>query len=461
MHNPPNTTGEQLTLTAWGGIGEVTGANFLIQAGGYKFLVDCGLMQGEEFAEERNRDPFPYEPAEIPTLIITHAHLDHIGRIPKLVRDGFSGSIFSTPETKELAAIMFDDALELLEQAARAKGILPLYDKHDVERALSLWKTAAYHTRTELAPGLDFILKDAGHILGSAMVEIHWRDQVLVCTGDLGNTPAPLLMDTEPLTGVQYLLMESVYGDRNHEPQTQRDQEFLDILKDTIARGGTAVIPAFSLERTQNILYILNNFVEDGLLPSVPVFLDSPLAIRVTEIYRHSTTLFNPGVQAEIRGGDDIFNFPKLRFTLHRGESRLIHRTPSPKIILAGSGMSAGGRVTEHEKEYLPDPKSSLILVGFQALGTLGRALQERVSSVTLGGVRVPVRAKIVNIRGFSSHKDLDGLVNLVETALPTLKRVFVAMGEPKASSFLAQRVHDYLDVPALVPERGKTYTLA
>lgn len=438
----------------------MTGANFLLEAGEYKFLLDCGLMQGEEFAEERNRDPFPYNPADIAALLVTHAHLDHIGRIPKLVRDGFCGVIHSTPETKALAALMFDDALGLLEESARKKGLLPLYEKKDAERALSLWQPVPYHTHTELAPNLHFMFKDAGHILGSAMAEIHFGERVLVCTGDLGNTPAPLLMDTEPLTGVQYVLMESVYGDRNHEPQAERDQEFLSILKDTIARGGAAVIPAFSLERTQNLLYTLNNFVEDGLLPSVPVFVDSPLAIRVTEVYRESTALFKPAVQAEIKAGDDIFNFPKLRFTLHRGESRLIHRTPNPKIILAGSGMSAGGRVTEHEKEYLPDPKSSIILVGFQALGTFGRVLEGGSKQVILDGQKVSVRAKVVNIRGFSSHKDLDGLVSLVETAVPTIQQVFVAMGEPKASSFLSQRLHDYLDVQAVVPERGKPYIL-
>lgn len=448
------------TLTFISGVGEVTGSNFLLESEQVKILVDCGLLQGEQFAEEQNREPFPYGPETIDFLIVTHAHLDHIGRIPKLVRDGFKGVIYSTDITKEIAAPMFDDALSLLDLEARKNGQLPLYERADIENALSLWRGVSYHEDIGLADGFSFYLKDAGHILGSAMVELRRGGKKIVFTGDLGNSPAPLLKDTEPVADAEYLVMESVYGDKNHEPKDLRDERFAEVVSTTIARGGVVVIPAFSLERTQNILYTLNNLVEDRKIPSVPVFVDSPLAIKVTEIYKAHIERFNAGVQQEIKAGDDIFSFPKLQFTITNQESDAIKRVHGPKIILAGSGMSAGGRVTKHEKEFLPDPKSTILLVGYQSLGTLGRILEEGNTDITINGERVHVRAHVENIRGFSSHKDSDGLIEFAALDKEKAKQVFVVMGEPKASLFLTQRLRDYVSLPALYPERNKKYVI-
>mgnify|MGYP003392959491 CR=1 FL=1 len=452
-------------LTFVSGVGEVTGSNFLIEdtssaGASTKILVDCGLVQGIKFAQDENHAAFSYDPKTIDFLIVTHAHLDHIGRIPKLVRDGFRGVIYSTEVTHEIAAPMFDDALSLLDAEARREGMLPLYERKDVTDALALWRGVKYHEEMVLKGGYSFYLKDAGHILGSAMVEIRRGGKKIVFTGDLGNSPSPLLHDTEVVDDADYLVMESVYGDRNHEPKEERDQQFTQILKSTIEQGGTIVIPAFSLERTQNILYSLNNLVEDGHIPSVPVFLDSPLAIEVTKIYKKHVNDFKKEIRDEISGGDDIFSFPKLSFTDTTQESNAIQRVHGSKIILAGSGMSAGGRVTKHERHFLPDPKSTILLVGYQSVGTLGRMIEEGKKKVTINGDTIEVKARIENIRGFSSHKDSNALVAFASQVKHKVKQIYVVMGEPKASLFLTQRLRDYEDLPALYPERGRVYSI-
>jgi len=466
-----------LQLTCWGGVGAVTGANFLLEDGETRILVDCGLLQGVAGADMENAQKFPYDPKTVDFLFLTHAHMDHIGKVPKLVRDGFSGAIFSTPETLELSKLMFDDALNIARKNAEQNAQnqnnspAPLYDEADVAKTMSLWQTISYHTEKKFNDNFSVFVLDAGHILGSAMYQFsHLQNgdpnpdkrvsTKIVFTGDSGNSPAPLLKDTDKIEGSDYLLMDSVYGDRNHEPKDERDAKFRQIIAETIAVGGAVVMPAFSLERTQVILYELNNLIEENKIPSVPVFLDSPLGEKVTEIYKRETKDFNAGVQSEIKGGDDIFNFPKLRITHGHLDSQKIVETPNPKIIIAGSGMSSGGRVVGHEKTFLPDPKSTLLLMGYQAIGTLGRQLQDKPKQIEIDGVNVPVRARIEMISGYSSHKDSDHLVQMVSDTAKTVKKVFVTMGEPSSSTFLAQKLHDELGVDAIYPERGKIYEL-
>jgi metallo-beta-lactamase family protein len=452
-----------LDLICYSGVGQVTGANFMLSGEPGKMLIDCGLVQGSKFAPEENQKSFGYDPASVGVLVITHAHMDHIGRIPKLVHDGFRGVIYSSSETRELAPLMFNDALGIFAQEEKKYGRKPLYTLADVDQTLSLWQSLHYHEAVEALPGVTVTLKDAGHILGSAMVEVRYGDSKMVFTGDLGNSPSLLIRDTEWVEDANYILMESVYGDRNHETKEERDREFAEVVKDTIARGGAVVIPAFSLERTQDILYTLNNLIEEKRMPSVPVFVDSPLAIKVTEVFKQSIRAFKSSIQQEIKGGDDIFNFPKLEFTLSTGDSEVIKHTKNPKIILAGSGMSAGGRVTTHEATYLPDPKSTILLAGYQAVGTVGRLLEEGIKKVMIHDQEVEVKARIVNIRGFSSHKDSDHLVEFIEKAAASkvLKKVFVTMGEPKASLFLTQRLRDSVGVDAVVPPLGEPVKLS
>jgi metallo-beta-lactamase family protein len=371
-----------------------------------------------------------------------------------------------------------EDAVTLIDKEARQEGILPLYGIADVEAALRLWKTIPYHVETPIegghsAGGFSVYLRDAGHILGSTMYRFSVKEEIhdkkgiskiveknIVFTGDLGNTPTPILRDTESIEGAEYVVMESVYGDRNHEPKDQRRAQLQRVIKDTILRGGTLIIPAFSVERTQVLLYELNALVEAKVIPSIPIFVDSPLAIKVTDIYRASKSLFNPAAQAQIARGDDIFSFPNLMYTMTGEESRSIDHARAPKIILAGSGMSMGGRVTHHEAIYLPDPKNTILLVGFQPIGTLGRRILDGLREVNINGVKTPVNARIESIMGYSAHKDSDSLVEFVRTAQSTIKRVFVVMGEPKTAAFLAQRLHHDLGLDAVHPTGRVTYEI-
>jgi metallo-beta-lactamase family protein len=447
-------------LTCYGGVGAVTGANFLFETKNKKVLIDCGLLQGVPGSEDINSRNFDYDPLEIDFLFITHAHIDHIGKIPKLVKDGFKGVIYSTPETREISNLMLMDTARITENNALDMGIDPLYRLVDAERAMALWQTIEYHKVEDFG---DYIVEifDAGHILGSGMFKFTFPSgKSILFTGDLGNSPSPILKDTENVPGIDYLLMESVYGDRNHENKTVRDEKFKDILNEAIKRQGTVIIPAFSLERTQVILYELDNLFEGGFLPKIPVFLDSPLATHVTEVYEKVVNLYNQKTQDDIRAGDQVFKFDKLIKIARSKESGEIKNIPGAKIIIAGSGMSNAGRVQNHEIHYLPDPNATILFVGYQSPGTLGRQIVEGNKEVEIKGEAIPVKAHIEQIDGFSGHKDSDHLIEFVSNCGDKIKKVFVAMGEPKSEIFLAQRLRDELDVEAIVPERGKIYEL-
>jgi metallo-beta-lactamase family protein len=448
------------SLTCCSGVGNATGANFLLKTPNLSILVDCGLIQGSRENFEENLVDFSYDPATIDYLLVTHSHMDHIGRIPKLVKDGFKGVIYSTLETREITAFMLDDAQALMAREARERGIEAMYEKEHVVQALGLWKTVEYHEAFNLGPDISVSYKDAGHILGSAIIEVTLPTTKIAFTGDLGNSPTPLLRDTEFVTDAEYMVIESVYGDRNHEPKDVRSARFKAIVSETLAKGGTVVIPAFSIERTQIILYELNNLIEGGLIPRVPVFLDSPLAIKVTSVYKRHIEEFNKKTQDVIKGGDDIFDFPGLKIVDGHQESQGLDGVKGAKIIIAGSGMSVGGRVLHHEIAFLDDPKSTILLVGYQVAGSVGRQIEEKRSVIKINGTPVQVRARIEKISGYSSHKDSDNLVGFVSHALPKLKQIFVAMGETKSSAFLAQRLKSELGANAILPERDRTYEL-
>ncbi len=453
-----------LRLTFYGGAGKVTGSNFLLEGARGKVLVDCGIEQGADFAVSEVYGPFPYDVKGVDALVVTHAHLDHIGRIPKLVRDGFRGKIYMTPATRDLAELILRDSVGILGEEASRRGTAPLYEEKDVDAAFVHIETLEYHTEKEVAPGLSAYLRNTGHILGSASVRITSEDGVAVAfTGDIGNSPSPLLPDWEPVPDADALVMESVYGDRLHPPQKERVATLRDALKLAIAKGGTILIPAFSLERTQLMLYELSNFFEAGDLPKIPVFLDSPLAIKVTAVYeKWGMTYFKQETEDEMKKEGSIFEFPYLKKTLSREESFAIEKVPGPKIIIAGAGMSHGGRIGRWETRYLPDPKTTLFIVGYQAPNTPGRRIVEGAGSVRLAGREVKIRAKVEKLEGWSAHADRDGLLQFAEAALADkrTKTIFTAIGEPSAERFLAQRIHDYLGGSAIVPDQGQTWEI-
>ena len=453
-----------LRLSFYGGAGKVTGSNFLIEGARGRVLVDCGIEQGADFCEACVYGPFPYEVKTIDALVLTHAHLDHVGRIPQLVRRGFRGKIFMTPPTKDIAELILRDSLGILRQDAERRGAEPLYEEQDVGAAFALFETLEYHTEKEITPGLTGYLRPTGHILGSSSVRIKDEEGVTVAvTGDIGNSPSPLLPDWEPVSDADALVMESVYGDRLHPPHEERVALLRDTLKRAVGKGGTVLIPAFSLERTQLMLYELSNFFAAGELPKVPVFLDSPLAIRVTEVYeKWGPTYFKSAAEEEMKKEKSLFEFPFLHKTLSHAESREIEKTPNPKIIIAGAGMSHGGRIGLWEAKYLPDPSTTLVIVGYQAPGSPGRRMAEGASSVRLNGHAVRLRAKVEILEGWSAHADRDELLKFAEAALSgkRTKAIFTAIGEPSAERFLAQRIHDYLGERAIVPEVGETWEI-
>jgi len=453
---------QTFSLSFHGGAGTVTGANFLLDGAGKRILVDCGMTQGCKFCEDVNREPFPYDPASIDALFVTHAHIDHIGRIPLLVRRGFKGIIYSTEATRELAKVMLEDSRGVLQKEARKDGLETLYEQVDVDDALKLWEIVPYRTKTNVLDTFEAYFKDAGHILGSAIIEItpiskNEKGNTIAFTGDLGNSPSPLLRDTEEITDAKYVVMESVYGDRIHEDVDERKEKLQRVIEETITRGGVLMIPAFSIERTQILLHEIDSLIDEKAIPKVPVFLDSPLAIKVTEIYRRKIKLFNEGIQDEIKKGEEIFDFESLRLTRTTEESKGINNTPAPKIIIAGAGMSHGGRIQHHEKRYLHNNKNTLLLVGYQAAGSMGRILQDGAKEVKIHGDNVPVRAEVVTLSGYSAHKDRDGLISFASSFSENTEKVFVTMGEPKASLFLVQRLRDYLGLKAVAPKQGET----
>lgn len=438
-----------------GGVGSTTGANFLFESGGLKFLVDCGLKQGGQNEFLSNFNPFLFEPREVKYLFITHAHMDHIGRIPKLIKDGFVGKIYSTKATRDLARVMLTDAFGIMKHDAEKYDKPLLYSQSDLENSFNNWQGFDYYNKNNFEENIYFTFLDAGHVLGSSMIKFEREGKSFVCTGDLGNSPSPLLRDTDTLEKIDYLLTESVYGDRNHENKEERSEKLLEIIKNTISENGVLLIPSFSLERSQVLLYEINEMVENNKIESVDVYFDSPLALKVTDIYRNYTELFNERVKEIIKSGDDIFSFKKLKFVTNFAESDSIHDKRNPKIILGGSGMSSGGRIRNHEKFYLSNPRCTLLFVGYQSVGTLGRKIEEGEKNVVIDGQEVNIKAKIAKIASYSSHKDMEHLISFVESTANSLKKVFVCMGEGKSSNFLSQRLNEYLGVDSVVPTEG------
>ena len=451
---------KEIKISFLGATGQVTGSNFLIETLGGKILVDCGLFQETSESEQKNLEGFPFNPREISYLFVTHGHIDHIGRIPKLVRDGFRGEIISTEETKEIAYLLLQDALKVMGYQKLDKGKEPIYEEKDIIQTFQLWKTLDYRQSFKLKNGLEVVLKNAGHVLGSAMVEFKraGSEDSLVFTGDLGSWPNPLLTKTDRLENVKYLVMESVYGDRNHGGLVEGEQSFRRVVEKIIKNQGTLLIPSFSLERSQVVLLELNKLVENKIIPHIPVFFDSPLAIKLTEIYKKSKHLFNTDIQNQIKGGDDIFNFSHLVISKTSFESKAIEDIKGAKIIIAGSGMSQGGRIVYHEAKYLGDEKNIVLLLGYQGLGTLGRKLQEGDKEVEIQGKKIRVEAHVETIDSFSAHKDSDGLLEFVAENGDYLKKVFCVMGEPRASLFLAQKIKDNLNIDCMVPKVGESY---
>lgn len=447
-------------LTFCGGAGGVTGACYLLELESRTILVDCGLFQGSRFAEEENHKPFPFDPSRVSTVFITHAHADHIGRLPKFYKDGFRGTIISTPPTKDLAAVMLHDAYKIMLHELEYEHGEALWSETDMEGVLALFQSHPYNTPISITPDCTATLRDSAHILGSAMIELNCDDTRIVFTGDIGNTPSPLLKSIYPIKHTDYLLMESVYGDRFHDTVEARKNVLERTIEDTYSRGGTIIIPAFALERTQELLTELDELIEHNRIPRIPVFLDSPLAINATKVYEQYSSYFNEQAQRELKHHGSLFNFPGLKLTASRQESQSINAIKGSKIIIAGNPHGYGSRILYHFQRYLGDEASTIVFVGYARVSSIGRRLVDGAQEVSVMGKRMAVKAQIINIAGYSSHADQYQLKEFVRGFSKPIEHVFVTMGEPASADALRRIIRDELGIKASAPGLGESIEL-
>jgi metallo-beta-lactamase family protein len=452
----------------------VTGSCHLVECAGHRILIDCGLYQGGRELEEENAEPFGFDPAQINFVLLTHAHLDHCGRLPLLAKRGFHGEIVTTAATRELSRLVMQDAARLQEEEARhrehksghhgkhAQLVNPLYSILDAFTVLDFFgRTAVYRQPVELAPGIRATFLDAGHILGSASIYLELEEQgrrrSVLFSGDLGNVGRPLLRDPVTPAQADVVVMETTYGDRLHKPFAPSVEEFYEAVTDTFRRGGNVIIPTFAMERAQEILYFLREGVEQGRLPrSTQVFLDSPMAISATEIFERHPECYEPETAELFREGKDPFDLPGLHFTRETAESIAINSVNGGAIVMAGSGMCTGGRIRHHLRHNLGRANCSVIFVGYAATGTLARHLIDGAKEVRIYGEEIPVHARIYTINGFSAHADQAELLAW-HGQIGGPERTFLVHGEEQTMSHFASLLKGaQVEMPAL----GETFEL-
>ncbi|MFA5358923.1 MAG: MBL fold metallo-hydrolase [Patescibacteria group bacterium] len=454
-----------MKISFYGACGEVTGSCYLVQTEQSRFLVDCGMFQGGKFAEDKNFEPFGFDPKSIDFVVLTHVHMDHIGRLPRLYKEGFRGKIYSTEPTADFARIMLLDSARVIFEEALANNALPLYLDKYVNELMKQFVALSYRKQENISADIKITMRDAGHILGSAIVEIVVADKAgdkkIVFSGDLGNPPAPLVEDTEFISGADYVVMESTYGGIIHEPAEMRIKMLHNAVVESVGKGGVLMIPAFALERTQEVLYEMNYLVENKKVPPVSMFVDSPLAISATDIYKKYVAMYDKESRALIEAGDDLFNFRGLVYTKTREESKKINQILAPKIILAGSGMCTGGRIVYHLQRYLGSPQNHLLIIGYQVEGSLGRKLLDGAKVVEIGTEKIEVKAKVSAIGAYSSHADQPKLLHWVKMmSAPKPKKVFVVHGEEKRRSMLVDGLRQKLGIDAVMPRYGESFDL-
>ena len=443
-----------MKITFLGATKTVTGSNFLVEGAGKKFLVDCGMYQGSSKDEMKNSEPFPFDVKDIDFMLLTHAHIDHSGRIPKLYVEGYRNPVITTKATRDLCSIMLPDSGHIQEQEIGwrnkkrmregKEALPPLYTAEDAIHTMEIFKPVNYDEIVEIDPNIQVRFNDAGHMLGSAIIEVwvteNGKQTKAVFTGDLGNNDIPLLSSPTMIETADYLVMESTYGSRLHMRNDDKASLFLDIVSETLDKGGTVVIPSFAVGRTQEILYEINNLKDEHqdeefkkkyqTLMRVPVYVDSPLAISATEIFKENANLFDEETQAIIQRGDNPLEFPGLQFTRTADESKALNEKKESAIIISASGMCEVGRIKHHLKHHLWDPNSTILFVGYQAPGTLGRKLVDGEKMVRIFGEEIAVNARIEYIEGYSGHADQEWLLNFIYSFITKPKHIFLVHGE-------------------------------
>jgi metallo-beta-lactamase family protein len=473
-----------MNITFLGATKTVTGSNFLLEGAGKKILVDCGLYQGKAKEERENYEDFAYDVHDIDFMLLTHAHIDHSGRIPKLYVAGYRGPIYATKATCDLCAIMLPDSGHIQEmenvwqnkKRARVgkKELPPLYTAQDAIDCLEIFRPVSYDEIIDLDENISVRFNDAGHMLGSSIIEVWVKEdgetKKIVFTGDLGNNDIPLLDSPTMIETADYLVMESTYGGRLHNRNDDKAELFLNIVAETLDNGGNVIIPSFAVGRTQEILYELNKLKEQkndeeflkkyDTLMKAPVYVDSPLAISATEVFKQNMNLFDEEVRQEIQKGDNPLEFPGLKFTQTVEESRALNDDPHPHIIISASGMCEVGRIKHHLKHNLWNPKNTILFVGYQAPGTLGAKIVSGEKKVKIFGEEIVVNARIEYIEGYSGHADQEWLLNFVYSFITKPKHIFLVHGEPEGQKILKEKLLETTDIPVTIPDYGEDYNL-
>lgn len=451
-----------ITLTSLGGAGTVTGSKHMLEFDGRRLLVDCGLFQGLKALRERNWEPLPIDPASIDGVVLTHAHLDHCGYLPKLVKEGFGGEIYSTPATSDLSEIILLDSAHIQEKDAESanrwgyskhKPALPLYGVRDAEQALKQYSGVDVGVRTSLPGGAELTLRRAGHILGAATAELRWAGRTIVFSGDLGRYDDAVMVDPDPVAEADYVVIESTYGNRKHEAGDPT-AALGDIIERTTRRGGTVIIPTFAVGRAQSLMYHLWKLKQAGRLGLTPIYLDSPMAINVTDLlhrYRGDHRLTPEECDATCGIATYIREVE---------ESKAVTASAVPKVILAASGMATGGRVLHHIKAFGPDRRNTILFSGFQAAGTRGRSMMEGAGEVKIHGQWIPIHAEVAYLSMLSAHADADEILRWLSGFQRPPKKTFIVHGEPDASDALRLRIEDRFGWDCVIPQMMETHEL-
>lgn len=471
-----------MKITFHGAAQTVTGSMHELDAGGARILLDCGLYQGRrKEARERNAN-FPFAASRIHSVLLSHAHIDHSGNVPTLVKSGFEGPVYTTPATVDLCHSMLPDSAHLQEKDAlfmakrkhrrkllgvedEIEIVEPLYTQEDADRSLKHLRSVLDGTPTEIAPGVTFRFVEAGHILGSAWTDIEVRENGrrtrLAFSGDIGRPNLPIIRDPEPLLEADYLILESTYGDRLHKDLGSVKEKLADAVRRAASRGGKIIAPAFAVGRTQQLVLMLHELAEEKQIPSIPVFVDSPLAVDVTEVFRRHVYLFDEETAHFLRNGEDPFGFRMLRYVREVSESKALNDLKGPALIISAAGMCEAGRVLHHLRNNIEDPRNMVLVTGFMAEHTLGRKLVEKWPEVPIFGEPVRLRAEVVKLNELSGHADQHELLEWVRPAAKTLKGIFLVHGEPSQAASLKRAIHERYGIEAVIASRGESFTLS